>query len=395
MSLETATLVSQLVASNPVSNDPVGQGDDHLRMIKACLQNTFPNASGAFYFPGILTKTANFSVLATQKNITFLVDCTAGAVVATMPALVAGDAGFEIYVQKMDVTTNSMFIAPPSGTIQSGEIVGLARARRCVPGRRTRVLWTGTAWFAERTGLPIATVLDNVMTTLPVGYEFASGATLSSALNYPEYNAARGSLVLPDARGLPTYAKDNLGGTAANRIQVATTITTTNGSATAIVGSHAGIGPGMLVFASTVPAGTTVASVQLGPLLVLEITLSTGAGVTAGTGTAVRFSYWDDPQILEKIAVPRQAIGQGNFPPLNFTSNNLTISGTGGWEIVGWGAAPQTCNNVPGGGTNDGVPRNVFSRTLGVGGSIPSGGSALALPAISPGLITNKIVVVE
>lgn len=44
MGLETATLIHQLDASNPVGgSDPKSQGDDHIRLIKATIQNTFPN----------------------------------------------------------------------------------------------------------------------------------------------------------------------------------------------------------------------------------------------------------------------------------------------------------------------------------------------------------------
>ena len=42
MSLESATYVNQLVVSNPDGADPKGQGDDHLRLIKNTLKNTFP-----------------------------------------------------------------------------------------------------------------------------------------------------------------------------------------------------------------------------------------------------------------------------------------------------------------------------------------------------------------
>jgi len=42
MSLESANFINQLVATNPDGTDPKGQGDDHLRMIKKVLQNTFP-----------------------------------------------------------------------------------------------------------------------------------------------------------------------------------------------------------------------------------------------------------------------------------------------------------------------------------------------------------------
>ena len=46
MALETANVVNDLVITNPTSTDPKSQGDDHLRLIKSVLRNTFPGASG-------------------------------------------------------------------------------------------------------------------------------------------------------------------------------------------------------------------------------------------------------------------------------------------------------------------------------------------------------------
>ncbi len=44
MSLETGTRIADLVATNPVgATDFVSQGDDHIRLIKACVQGSFPN----------------------------------------------------------------------------------------------------------------------------------------------------------------------------------------------------------------------------------------------------------------------------------------------------------------------------------------------------------------
>jgi hypothetical protein len=43
MAIESATYIKQLVAANPLSTDSVSQADDHLRMIKSVLVNTFPN----------------------------------------------------------------------------------------------------------------------------------------------------------------------------------------------------------------------------------------------------------------------------------------------------------------------------------------------------------------
>jgi microcystin-dependent protein len=55
MALETGTYISDLVAANPVGSDPIAYADDHLRLIKATIKNTFPNIKGA--------------VTATQENL--------------------------------------------------------------------------------------------------------------------------------------------------------------------------------------------------------------------------------------------------------------------------------------------------------------------------------------
>ena len=47
MALESATYVDGLVISNPTGSDNISQGDEHLRLIKKVLKNTFPNADSA------------------------------------------------------------------------------------------------------------------------------------------------------------------------------------------------------------------------------------------------------------------------------------------------------------------------------------------------------------
>lgn len=53
MAVESASWVTQLVATNPVVGDPVGEGDDHLRMLKTVLQNSFPSSSTAAIVPNV------------------------------------------------------------------------------------------------------------------------------------------------------------------------------------------------------------------------------------------------------------------------------------------------------------------------------------------------------
>ena len=47
MALESGTYISDLVPSNPAGTDDRSQGDDHIRLIKSTLKNTFPNVNGA------------------------------------------------------------------------------------------------------------------------------------------------------------------------------------------------------------------------------------------------------------------------------------------------------------------------------------------------------------
>lgn len=51
MALETATFLNGLNALNPAGPDRLMQGDDHIRLIKSVLKNTFPNLTGAMTLP--------------------------------------------------------------------------------------------------------------------------------------------------------------------------------------------------------------------------------------------------------------------------------------------------------------------------------------------------------
>lgn len=46
MPLETASYISQLNTANPLGSDPIAAGDDHIRLLKTTLKNTFPNVTG-------------------------------------------------------------------------------------------------------------------------------------------------------------------------------------------------------------------------------------------------------------------------------------------------------------------------------------------------------------
>jgi hypothetical protein len=203
MGVETATYVADLQAANPGSSDLRSQGDDHLRLLKSVLQNTFPNASRARPMERFASKSADYVVLAADDQTTFFLDTSGGAINLTLPSLVAGDAGWKIAFYKYGANANAVFVAPPSGNLYSGQY-SVAKARRCVPGILIPVLWNGTAFIVERTcALPVGSMIDYDSATLPSGYEWPNGQTLSGALGsvYPEYYAAKTALTTLDLRG--------------------------------------------------------------------------------------------------------------------------------------------------------------------------------------------------
>lgn len=47
MALESGNYITDLVITNPVGGDSKNQGDDHLRLLKTCVKQSFPSVSGA------------------------------------------------------------------------------------------------------------------------------------------------------------------------------------------------------------------------------------------------------------------------------------------------------------------------------------------------------------
>ncbi len=143
MGLESATYIDNLVATNPTSGDLKSQGDDHIRLVKAVLQATFPRAGKAFPFYTVLTKTSNYSVLSTDEHTFFIGDGASAGVDFGLPALSSGDKGWFCFVYALNLT-NAVTVTPASGTIN-----GLASFTVTPTGALALVWWTGSTWYAS------------------------------------------------------------------------------------------------------------------------------------------------------------------------------------------------------------------------------------------------------
>lgn len=150
MALETATYIDGLVTANPTSTDPKSQGDDHLRLIKSTIRNTFPNVTGAVtathtelnFVDGVTSavqtqidsKVTSGGALGTPSGGD-VANCTVGGTNSVgfknVPqnsksaayTLVAGDAGCHIFHPSADTTARTWTIpsnasvAYPIGTV--------------------------------------------------------------------------------------------------------------------------------------------------------------------------------------------------------------------------------------------------------------------------------------
>ena len=85
MAVESATWVTQLVSTNPVVGDPVGEGDDHLRMLKTVLKNSFPSTSTTAIVPDVSGESGKY--LTTDGTDTSWGTVTAGDPAGTAIAM--------------------------------------------------------------------------------------------------------------------------------------------------------------------------------------------------------------------------------------------------------------------------------------------------------------------
>ena len=119
MGLESGTYVSDLVSSNPLAGDNSSQGDDHIRLLKALLLATFPNASRAFRFPdtdAVVAGDVTTDVDDMHKVIP--INATAAARTANLGAVTI-DAWWAIVV-KTDSSSNTVTIDPAGATTING-----------------------------------------------------------------------------------------------------------------------------------------------------------------------------------------------------------------------------------------------------------------------------------
>jgi microcystin-dependent protein len=200
MSLETSTFISGLTETWPVTGDPKSQGDDHIRLIKAVLKNTFPAGSKAFYFPTTTAISGTITLTGADQNNIVEVTTTGGNVTVNLPAtLGVGDKGWSCDIVKVSNDANAAIVTPASGTIASkvGATATIRVGILCEPATLT---WNGTGWRCSKPGPMIGTTENFDGATVPPGYLLDDGSVFSNTA-FAELFAVLGTSTLKDKRG--------------------------------------------------------------------------------------------------------------------------------------------------------------------------------------------------
>lgn len=206
MSIEAGGYISDLVATNPPGTDPKSQGDDHIRLVKAALQQTFPNASRIFRFPASVANNAgNYTVVFPDdmgKIIPINAQTAARTVSLPTPSGANAD-GFRFTIVKADHANLTV-------TISGGTINGETSLVLYQRYQKAEFFWSAadSVWFAYVDPIvPIGAVAPWPGTTAPTGWLLACQLTIGSAAS------AANSLASAATRGLFYHLWSNFSNT--------------------------------------------------------------------------------------------------------------------------------------------------------------------------------------
>lgn len=227
---------------------------------------------------------------------------------------------------------------------------------------------------------PTTTVIAKTSSTLTVS--IVATITLNTSATIFPYGNGDGSTTfnVPDLRGRAIAGRDNMGGTAANTLQISTTITTVSGSATATI-SSANVTAGMYIISTNLPVGTTV-SVISGTTLTLS-----GNATASGTLTTATVSLFKSASSIGAVA---GAVGHAQTQAEMFAHRHgITDPG----HTHTYTIAVVNSNGTNGGSTDvQSITAGVAtgSSTTGISTSIV--GNTAAMPILSPYITFNYII---
>jgi len=110
MGLESASVVDDLVTSNPLGSDNESQGDDHIRLLKAVLKTTFPRSGRPYAFPATSAEVSGNVTLAEGTHGQKLIPVNASAAARTITLPSDPQDGWAVEIQKVDSRSNAVIV---------------------------------------------------------------------------------------------------------------------------------------------------------------------------------------------------------------------------------------------------------------------------------------------
>lgn len=333
MPLEAATYIADLVTTNPLSTDQVGQGDDHLRLIKQVLQNTLPNMGGRV--GRVQQLTGGYTVLSTDNTaILEIPTAAAGTVTHTisLPALSSITAGFHFELFSTSPTHHAQFVPTGGATIEG------AASSSVGPLVWARVMYNGTNWRVARH--PIAQAGTDAFTlpstlTVSGAVTLHSGVSVSGAAHFKTTASFGGNVTMAGTLTVSSAAVFQSGvsisGTCEADVMVASVSLNVAGA-----GSFGGLVnfsdtisvSGAASFASTVTvvgAATLASTLSVSGAAHMKTTLSVGGATTLNsTLTVIGATSFMDVVSISGAAHVSGTLSLGGAATM---SSTLTVSG--------------------------------------------------------------------
>lgn len=191
MPVETVTYVNDLVVTNPAGTDERRFGDDHLRLIKTALKNTFPNATAPFGFPITESRSSDTPLAVIDRGKLILASGTYTQTFATAATL---GSGWSVNIRNVGT---GIITLDPAGA----ETIGGAATFPVFPDENLSIICTGTAFLISGASERVLLVSKSGAAS---GHLFTGiGANLPRFRTF-EFTFER---VVPVASGQTLYAK--------------------------------------------------------------------------------------------------------------------------------------------------------------------------------------------
>jgi hypothetical protein len=202
----------------------------------------------------------------------------------------------------------------------------------------------------------------------------SSGRGASAAADW----AANKTIGIPSMRGLAPIGLDDMGGSAAQKIQIVGTCDATNGSADIQIASTGGLARGMYIIIDSAAAG------QIDSISGTTVTLDTAYAGTSGTGLSYRASFFEDAQSIGKVG-GEQSISATTAELPEHTHGTTETAHSHNYFVGTTSGSTLRASGVSGDNPGASIPT---SGTL-TGLTIDSAGSGLPIRTLPPSRLGN------